>query len=67
VGRGYLQPGIMVCATYRLAGSHKPRHTVILYEVRHIDDKHMGWDGSEGETGLVYLKLVQTLMSGQVT
>jgi hypothetical protein len=60
-------PGIMVCATYRLAGSRKARHTVILYEVRHIDDKHMGWDGSEGKTDLVYLKLVQSLMSGQVT
>jgi hypothetical protein len=61
------RPGIMVCATYRLAGSRKPRHTVILYEVRHIDDKHMGWDGSEGETGLVEFRLVQSLMSGQVT
>jgi hypothetical protein len=60
-------PGIMVCATYRLAGSRKSRHTVVLFEVRHIDEKHMGWDGGEGETGLVYLKLVQTFMSGQVT
>lgn len=60
-------PGIMVCASYRLAGSSRLRHTVILFEVRHIDKKHLGWDGSEGETGLAYLKLVQTFMSGRVT
>jgi hypothetical protein len=28
-------------------GSWKPRHTVVLFEVQHVDDKHMGWDGTE--------------------
>jgi hypothetical protein len=60
-------PAIMVCATYRLAGSKKRRHTVIVYELRRIDAPVLGWDGSEGETNLVLLKLVQTFMSGQVT
>jgi hypothetical protein len=55
----------MVCATYRLAGSRKSRHTVVLFEVRHIDDKHMGWDGTEGETNLVELKLVHTAILQQ--
>jgi hypothetical protein len=61
------RPAIMACATYRLAGSSKPRHTVILFEVRHTDDKHLGWDGSVSETPRGHLKLVQTFMSGQVT
>jgi hypothetical protein len=60
-------PAIMACATYRLAGSNKTHHTVILFEVRSIEKGHLGWDGSEGETSLATLKLVQTFMSGQVT
>jgi hypothetical protein len=62
------RPGVMVRAAYKLAGSTRPRHTVILYEVRRKpSDASLGWDGSEGKTDLVYLNLVQTFMSGQVT
>jgi hypothetical protein len=60
-------PGIMVCASYKLSGSKKNRHTVILYEIRHENPEHPGWDGSEADANGGYLKLIQTLMSGQVT
>jgi hypothetical protein len=61
------QPAIMVCARYRLAGSNKSHHTIILFEISHANPSHLGWDGSEGETSLVNLKLVQTILSGQAT
>jgi hypothetical protein len=60
-------PAIMACVSYRLAGSRKVRHTVILYEVRSLGSGHLGWDGSEMTVSLATLKLVQTFMSGQVT
>jgi hypothetical protein len=60
-------PAVMVCVTYKLSGSRRHRHTVILYEVNHIEAAHLGWDGSEGETEPFNMTLVQTLMSGQVT
>jgi hypothetical protein len=60
-------PGIMVRAAYKLAGSSKIRHTIILFEVRTNFIGHRGWDGTSGKTELVYLDLVQTFMSGQVT
>lgn len=61
------RPAIMACASYRLAGSRKERHTVILFEVRHTYEGHFGWSGDDGETGRNFLRLVQTFMSGQVT
>jgi hypothetical protein len=60
-------PAIMACATYRLAGSSKTHHTVILFEVRSNEKGHLGWDGTECTQSLATLKLVQTFMSGQVT
>ena len=59
-------PSIMACATYRLAGSSQPHHTVILLEIREANSA-TGWDGSESETGAGWLRLVQSFMSGQVT
>jgi hypothetical protein len=63
------RPAVMVNVAYRLSSSvnNRRRHTTILYEVRHKTRFHLGWDGSEGKTDLVYLELVQTFMSGQVT
>jgi hypothetical protein len=65
--RDVARPAIMACASYRRAGSPKRHHTVILFEVRHTYEGHLGWDGSADETNVVFLKLVQTFMSGQVT
>jgi hypothetical protein len=61
------RPAIMAFATYRLAGASRRHHTAILFEVRHTDDQHFGWDGSVWETPSEHLRLVQTFMSGQVT
>jgi hypothetical protein len=60
---------VMVNVAYWLSSSvnSRRRHTTILYEVRHKERSHLGWDGSEGKFDLVYLELVQTFMSGQVT
>jgi hypothetical protein len=61
------QPAVMVCARYRLPGSRKVHHTIILFEISHMSPSHLGWDGSPGETSLAELKLVQTSLSGQAT
>jgi hypothetical protein len=47
------QPAIMVCARYRLAGSKKAHHTIILFEVNHIDPSHLGvgWRSRGNELG----------------
>jgi hypothetical protein len=47
------RPAIMACASYRLVGSRKERHTVILFEVRHTYEGHFGWDGSDDDTSPV--------------
>jgi hypothetical protein len=60
-------PCIMACATYRLAGSSKPHHTIILFEIQHVNAPNAGWDGRVEDIDAPYLKLVQTFMSGQVT
>jgi hypothetical protein len=39
--RDVARPAIMACASYRLAGSPKRHHTVILFEVRHVEDRHL--------------------------
>lgn len=59
-------PAISACVTYRLAGSHKSHHTMVLFEIASLEKKDsLGWDGSEGTTDLIYLKLIQTFLSGQ--
>lgn len=67
VPRETANPAIMACASYRLAGSRKWHHTIILFEVWHTDAGHLGWDGSTNETGVAFLKLVQNFLSGKVT
>lgn len=67
VPRKTANPAIMACASYRLPGSKRRHHTVILFQVWHTDDRHLGWDGSADEADIILLRLVQTFMSGQVT
>lgn len=54
-------PAIMACATYRLAGSPEVRRTVILFEILEVNSPK--GDGSETDTNMAYLKLVQTFIS----
>lgn len=63
----HANPAIMVCVAYRLAASPRTRHTLILFEIRHINDTHGGWAGDNVKVSLPYLRLVQNFMSGQVT
>jgi hypothetical protein len=61
------RPALMVPVFYNLAGEHKSRHTILLFEIRNKDPKHPGWDGSEQTTPVDDLNLVQSFMSGKVT
>src|SRR5260221_5497123 len=55
VPRKTANPAIMACASYRLPGSKRRHHTVILFQAWHTDDKHLGSDGSADATDSILL------------